>query len=89
MNVWKRTVAAIAIFVGSAGVAYAGTAVTGSGDSPSAAMNDANARAAEVSRKRWGRGTCITPASYESCRKDQYGYWICTAYVNNEQGSSC
>ncbi len=87
----RKTAIGLALFAAGAmaGVAYAGTAVTGSGDSPAAAMNDANARAREMSQQRWGRSSCITLARYEQCRKDQYGYWICTAYVNNEAGSSC
>lgn len=89
MNLVKRAAIGLALFAGSAVAAYAGTAITGSGDSPSQAMNDANDRARAESQSRWGRNSCITPARYESCRKDQYGYWTCTAYVNNQAGSGC
>jgi hypothetical protein len=53
-------------------------------------MDDANRRAGDESARRWnGKRTCITQASYERCRRDQNGYWICTAFVNNQAGSSC
>lgn len=76
------------VLLGSAGVAIAGTAVTGTGSSPAAAMDDANRRASQISQRQWGRGTCYTPARYESCRQ-QGGYWVCRAHVNNQAGSRC
>lgn len=85
-NVVKMTLAGVAL--SAATVAWAGTAVTGTGDTPSRAMDDANRRAAELSQQRWGRSSCMTPATFERCRK-QDGIWVCVAYVNNEAGSSC
>jgi hypothetical protein len=69
-------------------VAHAGTPVTGySSYSKSAAADDANKRARELSRKRFKRDDCITPARIESCKKDSDGGFLCTAHVANHQGS--
>jgi hypothetical protein len=84
---FKRLAFGAALAFGTAVAVYAGSAVTGVGSNPTDAMDDANERARLVSIKRWGKSTCMTPATYESCRKDQNGYWVCTAYVANEQGS--
>jgi hypothetical protein len=84
---FKRIAIGAVLFLGSAPAVYAGSAVTGVGSTPTEAMNDANARARDASIKRWGKATCMTHATYERCRKDDNGYWVCTAYVANEQGS--
>ncbi|MFM6931938.1 MAG: hypothetical protein ACKOUT_06825 [Novosphingobium sp.] len=89
MNRFTKAALCLGMFSISAIPAYAGSPVTGSGSTPSEAMNDANNRAQVESQRRWGKSTCITQATYERCRRDQYGYWICTAFVNNEAGSSC
>jgi hypothetical protein len=53
-------------------------------------MDDANRRAAQVSQQRWNRADCITYATFERCRQDpNSNLWVCTAFVNNEAGSSC
>lgn len=85
-----RKIALALMLLAGASAAWAGTAVTGTGSSPGEAMDDANRRAAQLSQQRWNWPDCVTYATYERCRQDPNGrFWVCTAFVNNEPGSSC
>lgn len=66
--------------------AIAGTAVYGYGATRAAAIQDANRSAEAASMDRFGKRTCITRATHQSCQQDGES-WICTAYVANHAGS--
>lgn len=79
----KQLLLILCIFYGI-NTAYAGEIVYGSGPTKASAANDADRRAEKIANKK---GTCITPAKIEECKKDEDGAYICKAVAANHRGS--